>query len=91
MSVAMASISGGQVGLVQAIAVGPLGHRMRIEQSIRADLGLVALDVLFDGIGISGHARCSYCQTVWMTPQPSVRADEVMNCRTLTWCLRNRS
>lgn len=45
----------GQVRLVQAVAVGPLGDCVRIEQRIRTDLGLVALNVFFDGIGITRH------------------------------------
>lgn len=49
----------GQVGLVQAVAVRPLGDGVRIEQPVGADLRLVALDVLFDCIRNNPTSRCA--------------------------------
>ena len=40
-------------GLVQTIAIGPFSDGVRIEQPIEADFSLIALDVIFDCVGIA--------------------------------------
>jgi len=42
-------------GLVQAIAECPFGDGMGIKERVGTDLGLLALDVFFDGIRITRH------------------------------------